>query len=63
MPEFSMEQTNNKGKITIRATENVDDSVDVVCSCGQTTFELRYGCWNIIARCPKCGAEESVYDG
>ena len=39
------------------------DHPHIVCNCGSTTFELRYGSYEIIARCDKCGLEEDVYSG
>ena len=57
-----------KGKIIIDTDRHpefnrLDDNIDIRCSCGQTTLELRYGDYEILARCPNCGAEESVYSG
>lgn len=40
-----------------------DDHPDVVCPCGNQTFTLRYGNYEITARCAACGIEEVVYDG
>lgn len=36
---------------------------DVLCPCGSVTFTLRYGSYEIKARCAKCGTEEDVYSG
>lgn len=35
----------------------------VICTCGNTEFELSYGEYEIIAHCTNCGNNDSVYSG
>jgi len=35
----------------------------VMCQCGGTHFEIRFGFYKCLARCIQCGAEEVIYDG
>ena len=46
------------GKTALEEDEN-----PVVCECGNTSFTLRYGVYEIKAHCVECGIEEVVYDG
>lgn len=39
------------------------DKPEVLCPCGNFRFELHYGDYELIARCPECGRKESVYSG
>jgi hypothetical protein len=39
------------------------DAPDVMCPCGSVAFALRYGNYEIRARCVECGTEAVVYDG
>lgn len=36
---------------------------DVICECGGRVFEIRWGEYEVRARCPVCGREEVVYSG
>lgn len=40
-----------------------DNIPDLKCQCGSSVFELRYGIYEILARCPICKKESSVYEG
>ncbi len=35
----------------------------IICGCGGEVFELRYGDYEMFARCPQCGCNDSVYSG
>lgn len=35
----------------------------VICDCGSGQFSLRYGDYEMFAKCVDCGLEESVYSG
>jgi len=39
------------------------DKPHIICLCGNTTFTLRYGDYEIRARCSNCNVESVVYDG
>jgi len=39
------------------------DAPEVLCPCGSVLFSLRYGNYEIRARCTACGTEDAVYDG
>ena len=43
--------------------ETVEDTPDILCECGGAVFELRYGSYEISARCPTCQIDQVVYDG
>jgi len=60
----------------IRMTSKYDDTLkewvqlnktnnlpDIICTCGNTSFELEYGSYNISAICTKCKRKNSVYSG
>lgn len=40
-----------------------DSPPHVVCQCGGHEFTLRYGSYEILATCVKCGLSERVYSG
>ena len=40
-----------------------DGRPHVLCPCGSLQFTLRYGYYELFAKCAACGAEECVYDG
>jgi hypothetical protein len=48
-----------------KAKENKtpDTQPDVICECGNDTFRLHYGSYEITATCTTCGFCEAVYDG
>lgn len=35
----------------------------IVCECDNNKFTLKYGSYEIVAICTKCGRREVVYDG
>lgn len=40
------------------------EAIGVRCGrCGNTSFRLRYGDWEMRAACEECGLEDSVYSG
>jgi hypothetical protein len=39
------------------------DPPEVICQCEGEIFTLRYGSYEIKARCVQCGIENTVYDG
>ncbi len=45
------------------ALPSFQQSPEVICDCGEMTFTLRYGSYEIFAKCVGCGSEESVYSG
>lgn len=49
--------------LTPRPGHQVDSAAPLVCECGTTRFELRFGYYEVSARCPDCGHEEVVYGG
>ena len=49
--------------VFFRAVHISNDAPEILCPCGNTRFTLRYGSYEILARCPECGREEVVYDG
>lgn len=40
-----------------------DEPPHLMCECGCTTFQLRYGSYSLVAYCSNCGISESVYEG
>lgn len=43
--------------------DNDNGEWDVVCECGNNSFHLKYGQWELFAVCSQCGREKSVYQG
>ena len=61
---YSRDLGNYGGKFFCALDEpKEEDAPDVLCSCGSVLFSLRYGDYEIRARCTACGTEETVYDG
>ena len=50
-------------KIPGELVKSKQDLPDVICSCGNAAFTLRYTGYRIIAKCANCGKEDSVYSG
>lgn len=56
-----LEQQYVDGKwVTLKKTNNLPD---VICTCGNYTFELEYGDYEINATCTKCKNKNTVYSG
>ncbi len=43
------------------APQKGDGGPDIVCDCGNDKFTLRYGNYEMFAKCCNCGVEECVY--
>lgn len=41
---------------------HADDDPDMLCQCGETRFEIRFGQYEVWARC-ECGCEDIIYAG
>jgi hypothetical protein len=52
----------NAGHVTHAPSENVSKH-EIICPCGETTFHLTYGMYDIAATCPSCGLSEVVHEG
>ena len=49
--------------VGITKIKNKDNRPEVLCECLNDKFVLRYGNYEIFAKCTKCGVEASVYSG
>lgn len=43
--------------------ETTDYITTLKCNCGSETFTIRYGHYEVIAKCKKCEEEECIYSG
>jgi hypothetical protein len=51
------------GFFQMEYNQDLQDKPEVLCECGCTAFTLRYGYYEIRARCTNCGIEHEVYSG
>ena len=44
-------------------TQTDEGKPHIICDCGSSKFMLRYGNYELFAKCADCGAEDLIYDG
>lgn len=61
-PEYFTDSVRNAlYKVLDRENLKVTEDEVYLCICGNDTFTLRYGSYEILAKCTKCGKEASAY--
>lgn len=60
---YRLRKTAYNDLIKQHVNQEIGDKPQVRCECNSEQFTLRYRTYEIIARCIKCGKEDSVYSG